>query len=112
MLFFIIYIVIFIITSNYFHISRSRVFSSSDANAAVINSMHRRLRHPRCSLRRVVSSASSIDSSVVVVESSGSSLSDDASIDLGVMTTNIRPHSPTPPRKTVQVVVLVIENKN
>ena len=41
--------------------------SSSDANAAVINSTHRRLLHPRCSLRRVVSSASSIDSSVVVV---------------------------------------------
>ena len=41
-----------------------------------------------------------------------SSLSDDASVYLGVMTTMIRPHSPTPPQKTIQVVVLVIENKN
>ena len=68
--------------------------------------MHRRLRRPRCSLRRIVSSASSIDSSVIVV------LIGDASVDLGVMTTMIRPHSTTPPQKTVQEFVLVIENIN
>ena len=70
------------------------------------HSTHRRLRRPRCSLRRIVSSDSSIDSSVVVV------LIGDVSVDLDVMTTMIRPHSTTPPRKTVQEFVLVIENIN
>ena len=41
-----------------------------------------------------------------------SSWLDDASVDLGVMTTMIRLHSPTPPRKTVQEFVLVIGKKN
>ena len=86
-------------------------YSYQDSNAAVSIE-----RTATSAVLAVLTGASSllilpIDSTVVVILI-GDVLIGDDSVDLCVMTTMIRPHSTTLPRKTLQEITLVIENMN